>query len=1318
MRRELEGFRSEYNTLLQKARDEVPELETLVRVNPISITKIQRLLRKDEALIYHIALPNQALLIRLSPASIDLRALPIQSTAFHQEIYRLMDDIQSSQANLSPGSNTQAFSSTFEELAGEHSRVILIPEIDLFTAPWSILLSSTKIPSVIVSSSLSAYYYAYQNRTIQGDQLYAVTNEALRTQLAQQGYNVIEPLPAGQDNSFPNQIASIGLADILHFSVQGDWNSIHPIRSRVGYRIPRSASAVFSAQDLFRLTLKSQLVGFYFTQPMIPQQSNEALLAWERAWNYAGVPTMLVSLWPGEPKWEQQFFTTFYSNQKRFPPGEAFTKTQQLMREQDAPIREWARFQLYGFGGMSADEEARYALEGFEQKVRKGHSAFDLEYWDDAIRAYEEALSMADLQGDTESTGLLQTRILESAIRGSLWAKAIEMQLQLLRQAESAGDISEMATAYQRLAFFYTQNNEFDKGVEAKARYTQLAERYELWEEEANSLRETGLIYERGNNYQKAVELFTLAHKKYRDIENAYGQAMCLKDLGRVHFLFLDDYATALEEQKQALAIFRTFPENSDLVDALHNIGLTYERMTLYKSSLAFQQEALETAIQLNNQILIGRSKQYLANLYWKMGDYQAALQNQDEAMTLFLQANDEKMLQVAYSTRGLIALSLGQHSEALGFELKALDLAVQRQDRADQATIHKNIGMIQRSQSEFRLALASFQQAARIDSTTRSKSGLATSLRNISLVQLDLNEPESARKNIALALQLSEQIGDRRNLAQCYLTSGQIELRQQKRSAARENFSLAADIAANFFIPEIAWRAYHYQAQSFEQDGDREKAIEAYYRAIDVIEIMRSQIKVEEFASGFVDDKLDVYGALVGLLTENKRPEEAFALVERAKGRSFLDMLANRNIRFKPQNAALVAEGDSLQTHLTRLQTELTFLRTKNDITTRAREAELESAIILIRRSYSDYLLRVRQSDPKLSEMISVQPWSLEQVQKILPDSAAVLEYYHHGEQLYAWLITRNDFRLSRQAVSADNIGGHIFILRSNLERQLAIQAPAQILYQLLIKPFAEPLKNIRHIVFVPHGQLHYLPFGILQSENGQYLAQRHTLSLAPSATVLGFTLQQGEQFLTKDPGTFSVLAFGNPDLGDARMRLPFAEREVASLQRYFNAVTAFVETKATETQLKSQAIFPPLMLLSCHGVYDPQNPLLSALLLTADDANDGRLEAFEIFDLNLNAHLVAMSACETGLSTIRSGDEVIGLTRSFLYAGASSLMSSLWKVDDLATAVLVKRFFRAISEGKSRAKALQEAQTIVMQEINPYPSFWAGFMLTGDFR
>ncbi|OPZ80805.1 MAG: CHAT domain protein [bacterium ADurb.Bin431] len=306
----------------------------------------------------------------------------------------------------------------------------------------------------------------------------------------------------------------------------------------------------------------------------------------------------------------------------------------------------------------------------------------------------------------------------------------------------------------------------------------------------------------------------------------------------------------------------------------------------------------------------------------------------------------------------------------------------------------------------------------------------------------------------------------------------------------------------------------------------------------------------------------------------------------------------------------------------------------------------------------------------------------------------------------------------MQRVETSEAALGEEIDLLRRSLSRQLTITESARRLYDLLIKPFAEEIGRSEHLIILPHGALHYLPFALLQDEQKRYLGLEHTLSVAASASVLSHCLAKGEHYAGRQRRQMQVLAFGNPDLGDIQYDLAFAEREVKSLKRYYPVVRMFTGVDASEKRLLAEIPSPPLLLFSCHGVFDEANPMLSALLLAPGGGEDGRLEAHEIFGLKMEAFVVAMSACETGVGALRSGDEVIGLSRAFTYAGAAAQLSSLWKVDDLATAVLMKRFFRYLADGDARPEALRKAQRLVMQEINPYPAFWAAFQISGDYR
>jgi CHAT domain-containing protein len=417
-----------------------------------------------------------------------------------------------------------------------------------------------------------------------------------------------------------------------------------------------------------------------------------------------------------------------------------------------------------------------------------------------------------------------------------------------------------------------------------------------------------------------------------------------------------------------------------------------------------------------------------------------------------------------------------------------------------------------------------------------------------------------------------------------------------------------------------------------------------------------------------------------------------------------------------------LIAEGKEIEEQIAATHSAVAILRSRQarlTVPEQEKLADMENQLAELRKKYADYLVKLKSENAELAEMVTVDPGNFEQMQASIQDSVAFLEYYVSKQNLLIWGITRNKIH----AVNIEQPDSLLNVLVENfrdaMAKQLSVDLMSERLYKMLIQPITEKLDEIKNLIIIPHNILHYLPFAALVNEDGEYLIENYTISLSPSIAVLDICMEKGEKFIGDNSWQRNFVAFGNPDLNNPAMALPFAEKEVESIQLSYPELKSFLEKDATETAVKNEITNAQMMLFSCHGEFDPENPLFSALLLTEDQKNDGRLEAHEIFGLSLNSYLVAMSACETGLGTIRSGDEVIGLTRSFIYAGTSSLLSSLWKVDDLATAVMIKRFFRYLKEsGYSRAESLQKAQLLVKSQINSHPVFWAAFNITGDYR
>jgi CHAT domain-containing protein len=252
------------------------------------------------------------------------------------------------------------------------------------------------------------------------------------------------------------------------------------------------------------------------------------------------------------------------------------------------------------------------------------------------------------------------------------------------------------------------------------------------------------------------------------------------------------------------------------------------------------------------------------------------------------------------------------------------------------------------------------------------------------------------------------------------------------------------------------------------------------------------------------------------------------------------------------------------------------------------------------------------------------------------------------------------------------------------------------------------EKLIKTKKICIVPYDILNYLPFQSLQ-DGKHYLIENYSVSYLPSLSVLEYL----KKVQKKD--TYKILAIGNPDLNDPKMDLPAAEKEVDMIQDIFPNTAVFKRDKATAALVKRIAPMYDIIHFAAHGKYEAGDPLSSSLYLAEGEGEDGQLKVSEIFDMTINADMVVTSACQTAMGKIGRGDEVLGLTRAFMYAGANSVLGSLWSISDEATSVLMRDFYINIKT-MEKTEALRHAQLKMIQS-NKYshPFYWAAFNITG---
>ena len=342
---------------------------------------------------------------------------------------------------------------------------------------------------------------------------------------------------------------------------------------------------------------------------------------------------------------------------------------------------------------------------------------------------------------------------------------------------------------------------------------------------------------------------------------------------------------------------------------------------------------------------------------------------------------------------------------------------------------------------------------------------------------------------------------------------------------------------------------------------------------------------------------------------------------------------------------------------------------------------------------------------------LVQVEPLDIAQLKEDLGADTALVEYFDLDGKLLAFVVTNEQIEIVRHLGSLEQATAaiqqfhfQIGTLRYGVGRlrprlgQLMSRAHhyLSLLYDLLLRPIEDRI-GARRLVVVPHRALHYVPFHALY-DRASYVVEHREVCYAPSANVLRYCHARPQR-----PWQHAVL-LGVPD-----ERAPRVRDEVSAITPLFPSATVLLDTQATLAALREQAPAADLLHLACHGQFRPDNPLFSSLRL-----GDGWLTVRDAAGLDLVCGLVVLSACETGVSAIAPGNELIGLARGFFATGAASLLVSLWTVDDESTATLMADFYTQLRAGARPAAALRHAQCALLED-HPHPFFWSPFALLG---
>jgi CHAT domain-containing protein len=570
--------------------------------------------------------------------------------------------------------------------------------------------------------------------------------------------------------------------------------------------------------------------------------------------------------------------------------------------------------------------------------------------------------------------------------------------------------------------------------------------------------------------------------------------------------------------------------------------------------------------------------------------------------------------------------------------------------------------------------------------------------------------KPEEAIKSYNKGLEMIKQ-GDLKLPveANLYQGLGHVYLHEKDFAMAVENLQRALQMAEKLDNRNLVRLASSGMGDLSVQTQKPVEAIGYYKKAIESVESTRSLLESEEFRSSFFEDKGQTYIGMVEAQLQAGNPEEAFNYNERARSRAFLDILGGK-AQLSRASGGFVDEERALRERIAGLRAKTTVSEQGTDEGGEAQRTLLRRELEEAEKSYNAFLANVRKQDKEQASLMNVEPLTLRQLQELLEPGVTVLEYFVPTSKAMLWVVDRDRANFVRLSLDRSELISKVSVLRESINQvgeQTKFKQASEELYRALIEPALPHIRG-KELLIIPHDVLHYLPYQALFSPQGKYLIQGYPIYYLSSASLMQFTREKKKATREK------ALVMGNPDLGDQAYNLRFAEREAKEIARLYPQSAVYLRAEATKPRAISLSPNYDILHFAVHGELRRDDPLNSGLLLAEDGKEDGRLRVGEIFSLNLKADTVVLSACESGLGKITSGDEIIGLTRSFIYAGTPSIVTTLWKVNDRTSYELMREFYSNLRTMK-KSEALRQAQLKTMQEF-PHPFFWAAYGLTGE--
>ncbi|MFZ1114043.1 MAG: CHAT domain-containing tetratricopeptide repeat protein [Candidatus Acidiferrales bacterium] len=863
-------------------------------------------------------------------------------------------------------------------------------------------------------------------------------------------------------------------------------------------------------------------------------------------------------------------------------------------------------------------------------------------------------------------------------------------------------------------------------------------------------------LYMIGDN-QKALEFHAEAIEIFRKLGNAQEEARTLIPSIQP-FILLGEYGRAFTAAEQAKKILEHLGDKQRLGHLEINVGNIYHRQDRFEEGLACYERAYETLLPLRDAEGLAVALYNMSVCLITLNDFPRALATYQRAREMCVQHQMTLLVTQADYNIAYLYYLRGEYSRSIEM------LRATRQKCEENGDAHV-LALCYLDLSEIYLELnlsAEAQEVAHEGYLRFQKLGMgyeeAKCQANEAMALSQLGKPLGAielfdqarvkfvrEKNLvwpwlidlyqALVLYNEGRLFESRRLCSraagffetsllpgkailCQLLLARLSLRTGDLTAARDECEKALGRLASLEAPAVRYQAEFLMGQLQQAADDRPGAYDSYQKARAALETLRSTLRGEELKIAFMKNRLEVYERLAELClnddSKHGAAEESFGYMEMAKSRSLAELLVHHA-------QAIPAATDAGQSGLVRrireMREELNwYYRRLEQEQLRATDPSPQRIEALQKQAlaHENELLRAVRELPTPETALALNQQqtlaSLESTRARMSPETALVEYFAIKDEFVAAVLTREKLDI----VSLTPVSRAVNLLRmlhfqmskfhlgstytQEFQKPLLDAARAHLgeLHEELMAPLSDYL-GACHLVMVPHGVLHYLPFHAL-FDGERYLIDSHSISYAPSATIFALCQQKASG------ARGAPLVLGIPDA-----QAPLILDEAKSVAKILANAELFLGSEANEHVLRTKGSHSRLIHIATHGTFRQDNPMFSGIRL-----GDAYLSLYDLYQLKLEAELVTLSGCATGLNVVTAGDELLGLIRGLLYAGAQSLLLTLWNVHDRSTAEFMGCFYERFQGGADKAVALRGAMQD-LRERYPHPYYWAPFILIG---